>query len=91
MAMRNGGDKRGKAADRRRRRVWLLAMFGDHTTCPCTHCGRPLTIETLEVDRIVPGGSYARHNIQPSCGPCNLLRGDSPVTPYPTAPWKEAA
>ena len=91
MAMRNGGDKRGKAADRRRRRVWLLAMFGNHVEAPCTHCGCPLTLATMEVDRIVPGGSYARHNIQPSCANCNLLRGDSPVTPYPVQRWTEEA
>ena len=81
--MRNGGDKRGKAADRRRRKRWLLAMFGDGTAAPCTHCGGSLSFATIEADRIIPGGSYARHNIQPACRPCNVRRGDSPITPYP--------
>lgn len=79
---RNGGDKRGRAADRRRRKHWMLAMFGDRTTCPCTHCGRALTFATVEQDRIIPGGSYNRANVQPSCRPCNIRRGDSPITPY---------
>jgi 5-methylcytosine-specific restriction endonuclease McrA len=60
----------------------MLAMFGDGTTCPCTHCRRELDFKSIEADRIIPGGSYKRSNIQPSCGPCNRLRGDSPITPY---------
>jgi hypothetical protein len=79
---RNGDDKRGKAHDRRRRKLWLLAVYGDHETAPCVHCGKGLTFETIQQDRIIPGGSYARGNIQPSCGPCNMRRGDSPITPY---------
>jgi len=81
--MRNGGDRRGRAADRRKRKLWMLAMFGDRTTCPCVHCGKSLTFETIEQDRIIPGGGYSRTNVQPSCGPCNNRRGNSPITPYP--------
>jgi 5-methylcytosine-specific restriction endonuclease McrA len=76
-------DKRGKAVDRRKRKVYLLAKHGDGESCPCVHCGKGLDYATLEQDRIVPGGSYARSNIQPSCGPCNKRRGNSPITPYP--------
>lgn len=82
MAMRNGGDKRGKAADRRKRKVWMLYMFGNGTTCPCVHCGTQLTLGTMQQDRIIPGGSYARNNVQPSCESCNLLRADRPITPF---------
>jgi len=82
---RNGGDKRGKAADRRRRKVWMLAYYGNGTTAPCTHCGCELDVQTIEQDRIIPGGSYARSNIQPSCRSCNVRRGDSPITPFPRA------
>jgi 5-methylcytosine-specific restriction endonuclease McrA len=78
-------DRRGKAKDRQIRKQKLLWRFGDGTTCPCVHCGEALTAETLEQDRIIPGGSYAMHNIQPSCGPCNKARGDSPITPFPVA------
>jgi hypothetical protein len=80
---RNGDDKRGKAIDRRKRKLWMLWKYGDGTTAPCVHCNKGLTFETLEQDRIIPGGSYARINVQPSCRPCNIRRGDSPITPYP--------
>jgi hypothetical protein len=79
---RKGHDPRGSSDDRARRKSWLLAMFGDGTTAPCTHCMKPLDRQSIEADRIIPGGSYRRTNIQPSCGPCNWLRGDSPITPY---------
>jgi hypothetical protein len=72
--MRFGGEKRGNTRDRYRRKTWMLETFGDGTTCPCTHCGRSLTRRTLEADRIVPGGSYRRTNIQPSCRRCNVGR-----------------
>ena len=89
---RKGKDPRGSSDDRLRRKLWMLAMFGDRESCPCTHCGCKLTLTTLEADRIVPGGSYKRTNIQPSCGPCNRLRGDSPITPYrPHVTVKEKA
>lgn len=76
---RNGDDKRGRAADRRRRKTWMLAFFGPN----CVHCGCELTFATAEQDRIIPGGPYNRQNIQPSCRPCNIRRGDSPITPFP--------
>lgn len=79
---RNGDDKRGSSADRRRRKVWMLFIFGDGEKCPCTHCGRTLTFATAEQDRIMPGGSYARSNIQPSCRPCNIERGDLTMAEY---------
>jgi 5-methylcytosine-specific restriction endonuclease McrA len=90
MNLRKGHDPRGSSQDRRRRKTWLMAMFGDGDTAPCTHCRRTLTFNTIEVDRIAPGGSYARSNIQPSCGPCNRNRGDSPITPYRPAHAGEA-
>lgn len=76
-------DKRGSSADRARRKHWLLAMHGDGTTCPCIHCGKGLDFNSIEQDRIIPGGPYNRKNVQPSCGPCNIRRGDSPITPFP--------
>ena len=79
--MRNGGDRRGRAADRRRRKTWLLWKFN----ATCVHCGKGLDFSTIEADRITPGGSYARHNIQASCRPCNVRRGNSPITPYSMA------
>jgi len=75
MATRHGGDKRGSSRNRAARKQWMLSHFGDGETCPCTHCSSPLTYETVESDRIVPGGSYRRENVQPSCRSCNLQRG----------------
>jgi 5-methylcytosine-specific restriction endonuclease McrA len=77
--MRNGGDKRGKAIDRRKRKVWLLWKYDGK----CVHCDKGLTFETIEQDRIIPGGPYRRENLQASCRPCNIRRGNSPITPYP--------
>lgn len=56
----------------------MLHYFGDGERCACAHCGRELTRETLEADRIQPGGSYARRNIQPACRTCNVMRSDNP-------------
>jgi 5-methylcytosine-specific restriction endonuclease McrA len=54
----------------------MLATWGDGVKCPCVHCEAMLTYETVEADRIVPGGSYRRDNIQPACRACNLARSD---------------
>jgi hypothetical protein len=46
--------------------------------CRCYRCGELLTIETVTVDRIVPGcegGTYARENIRPACGRDNSSTG----------------
>jgi hypothetical protein len=55
----------------------MLDMWGDGSRCRCVHgCGTVLTYETVEADRIIPGGSYRHENIQPACRPCNLARSD---------------
>lgn len=72
-----GHDPRGNSRNRRARKVWLLKHFGDGTHVNCAHgCGTVLTASTVEADRIIPGGSYRRENVQPSCGRCNRLRGN---------------
>jgi hypothetical protein len=53
--------------------------------CRCYRCGKLLTVDTVTVDRIVPGcvktamfpngGTYVRHNIRPACGDCNSKTG----------------
>lgn len=46
--------------------------------CRCYRCGVLLTVETVSVDRIVPGckgGTYRRDNIRPACGTCNSETG----------------
>lgn len=75
---RFGGEKRGNSRDRYARKTWMLSAFGTGRTCPCTHCGKRLTRATLEADRIVPGGSYRRDNIQPACRRCNAQRSNNP-------------
>lgn len=79
MTHRPGTDKRGSARDRRRRKLWLLAEFGDGITAPCFRCDLPLLYSTLTVDRINPGargGRYTRDNIRPACKPCNTELGN---------------
>lgn len=85
MAHRHGGDRRGNNRDRAARKIWMLATFGDGQTVPCTHCESALTYSTVEADRIIPGGSYRRSNIQPSCRSCNLARSDDPTWSLLTA------
>lgn len=74
--MRAGGDRRGSAADRRARKLWLLSTFGDGERCSCAHCGTRLTYDTVEADRIEEGGSYRRENLQPACRVCNVRRSN---------------
>lgn len=82
---RHGGDKRGNSAARRARKFWMLATWGDGTQAPCVHCQTTLTYETVEADRIQPGGSYRRENVQPACRSCNLDRSDDPTWTYQPA------
>lgn len=51
---------------------------GAHPACRCYRCGVLLTVDTLTVDRIVPGcrgGTYRRENIRPACQTCNSSTG----------------
>lgn len=71
---------RGSAESRRIRKRWLLSWFGDGISCPCYSCAEPLLYSTLQADRIIPGvlgGTYARGNIRPACGPCNRRSGNA--------------
>jgi 5-methylcytosine-specific restriction endonuclease McrA len=46
--------------------------------CRCYRCGKLLTLETVTVDRIIPGckgGTYRRNNIRPSCSDCANKQG----------------
>lgn len=48
--------------------------------CRCYRCGKLLTVDTVTVDRIVPGalgGTYKRSNIRPCCSTCNASTGPS--------------
>jgi hypothetical protein len=87
---RAGGEKRGNSYDRAARRRWLLspaaghdyghgwiAFDGNGTKVPCIHCEAMLDDSTVEADRIIPGGSYRRDNVQPACRQCNLSRSNN--------------
>jgi hypothetical protein len=46
--------------------------------CRCYRCGDLLTVDTVSVDRIIPGcqgGTYRRNNIRPACLRCNSETG----------------
>lgn len=75
---------RGGSEDRRRRKKYLLEAFeADQTlegrpACRCFRCGKLLTEEMVQADRIKPGidgGTYARNNIRPACEECNRFLG----------------
>lgn len=38
-------------------------------------CAEVLTIRTVTADRIDPGGTYARSNVQPACKACQNTQG----------------
>jgi hypothetical protein len=77
------GNARGSSYTRRRRRAWLVETFRADVdmlepACRCYRCGKLLTVDTVTVDRIIPGahgGRYVRGNIRPACGPCNSETG----------------
>lgn len=75
-------DRRGNSTDRRNRKHWMLSQAagfgGNGLQVPCVHCDETLTYETVEADRVEPGGSYRRSNVQPSCRPCNIERSNDP-------------
>jgi hypothetical protein len=96
--MRPGGDKRGSATSRRRRRAWLLATFDQDLGPDLARCWLDLSpaclvtvdARSLTVDRINPGGSYARGNIQPACRPCQVVQGGQLhlMSPESRAAWR---
>jgi 5-methylcytosine-specific restriction endonuclease McrA len=89
MAQRHGGEKRGNSYARRARKQWILSeaagFGGDGTKVPCTHCQSLLDFESVEADRIIPGGSYRRDNVQPACRKCNLDRSNDAAWTYATS------
>lgn len=75
----SNSNTRGSSATRARRRLWLVAAWGDGETAPCFFCGTSLTVHTVTTDRIVPGiqeGRYVRGNIRPACLSCNSTDGN---------------
>jgi hypothetical protein len=89
MAQRHGGEKRGNSYARRARKLWMLSIAagfgGDGVKVPCVHCGMMLDFNTVEADRIIPGGSYRRENVQPADRACNLSRSNDAAWTYATS------
>lgn len=57
-----------------------VMVSGVKPACRCYRCGKLLTVDTVTVDRIIPGckgGTYRRTNIRPACGLCNSETGGS--------------
>lgn len=57
--------------------------------CRCYRCGTLLTVETVFVDRRIPGakgGTYARNNIRPNCGSCSAITGNELRVELASAP-----
>lgn len=69
------GRGRGSAEHRRRRKAFLLSVYGDGAKAPCRWCGAKLDKATLTADRYpvagIDGGTYRRGNIVPACRTCN--------------------
>jgi 5-methylcytosine-specific restriction endonuclease McrA len=78
---RSGGDKRGNSHARRQRKEWMISpqgnFGGNGREVQCVHCHQPLTYDKVEADRKIPGGSYRRDNVQPSCRSCNNARSNN--------------
>lgn len=73
---------RGNSTDRARRRQYLVRTYEADVAsrCRCYRCGELLTVDTVTVDRIVPGclgGRYVRENIRPACAECNTETGSA--------------
>ena len=73
--MTTHANARGNSTDRKRRRAWILWYFGNGKTAPCWECKTRVDMQTMVVDRIIPGGSYRRNNIRPHCWECSTRQG----------------
>lgn len=70
---------RGSSRDRHRRKLWILAHFGDGILARCVGCDRLVDYFSVVCDRIVPGvlgGRYIRSNIRPHCHACSVRTGN---------------
>lgn len=58
---------------------YVQVPFGSgQPACRCYRCGTLCSVDTVTVDRIIPGrqgGTYRRNNIRPACGTCNSSTG----------------
>lgn len=62
----------------KRHRVRIVPLGEGEPACRCYRCGTLLTVDTVTVDRIIPGcqgGTYRRDNIRPACAHDNSSTG----------------
>lgn len=77
----SNSNSRGSSVSRRARRQYLVVTYASDLgpgICRCYRCGMGLTVDTVTVDRIIPGckgGKYVRNNIRPACAGCNSVTG----------------
>jgi hypothetical protein len=67
-------NERGSSRDRRRRREWIMQIYGVMDIVTCALCAVPLLADEFVVGRIVPGcrgGKYTRDNVRPECPVCS--------------------
>lgn len=71
-------------ATRAQLRGWLLEDYraevdlDGRPAVRCARCQKILDLDTMTIDRIIPGaygGRYIRSNTQPACKPCNSVMG----------------
>ncbi len=58
----------------------VTSVVRSEPACRCYRCGTLLTVDTVTVDRIIPGckgGTYRRNNIRPACSSCNSITGST--------------
>lgn len=75
--------------------MWLLATFDVDLGFGVARCHLAISDRchtivddvTLSVDRIDPGGTYRRENIQPACIPCQTKQG-ALITHSSRADWR---
>lgn len=60
-------------------REWLYAMMETPEGIRCAYCGRPLAIQAVSPDHIMPvkrGGGLGTDNLATSCQDCNRTKGE---------------
>lgn len=85
-------DRRGNNQDRKARKLWMLRTWDldlPAWLCRCVHCAEVQGYDSVQADRIKPGGSYRRGNVQPSCASCNRQRSDDVTWIHPNRQHKQ--
>jgi len=74
----SNSDARGSSYQRRKRRQAVLDRDGNGAWALCITCPTAVDMETMRLDRILPGflgGTYALDNVRPQCERCSERQG----------------